>query len=188
MEIINIRSEEGKLYEKPLYELYERSFPEAEKKSVSMMKRMEAQGKLEMLALVEKGKFAGLIINMFSKKDVLLDYFAIEESVRGTGLGNRAIQEMLERFRDRKYILEIEALNPKAENFPQRKWRKHFYLKNGVKETDVFAFVYGTDFELLTSDGKLTYEEYVSFLKEVLGPDIVTAGKIYPLEDPAKNN
>ena len=48
-----------------------------------------------------------------------------------------------------------------------------FYLKNGLKETGLFVNIYYTDFELLTLDGKLTFEEYVSFLKTILGEEAV---------------
>ena len=188
MKIINIRRKAGKKYEKPLWELYERAFPEAEKKPLWLFEKMEAEGRLEILALEWEGRFAGLIINMISGDKALLDYFAIEDSIRGAGLGSRAIREMLARFRDRKYILEIEALNPQAENYEERKRRKYFYLKNGVKETGVFAYVYGTDFELLSSDGVLTYEEYAVFLENMMKDQVILAGKMYPMEDPQKKD
>ena len=56
----------------------------------------------------------------------------------------------------------------KAENEEERKRRKAFYLRNGLKETGLFVNVYDTDFELLTPDGELTFWEYVDFLREVM--------------------
>ena len=78
---------------------------------------------------------------------------------------------LLEEFKDRKYIFEIEKQDEQAENSVDRKRRKVFYLRNGLKETGVFANVYQVDFELLTPDGDLTFEEYTDFLEHVLGKE-----------------
>ena len=72
-----------------------------------------------------------------------------------------------------KYIFEIETQNEKAENAEERKRRKAFYLRNGLKETGLFVNVYDTDFELLTPDGELTFWEYVDFLREVMYEEYV---------------
>ena len=61
----------------------------------------------------------------------------------------------------------------KAENAEERKRRKAFYLRNGLKETGLFVNVYDTDFELLTPDGELTFWEYVDFLREVMYEEYV---------------
>ena len=58
-----------------------------------------------------------------------------------------------------------------ADNAEERKRRKAFYLRNGLKETGVFANVYGTDFELLTPDGELSYSEYTDILYAILGEE-----------------
>ena len=58
-----------------------------------------------------------------------------------------------------------------ADNANERERRKAFYLRNGLKETGVFANVYGTDFELLTPDGELSYEEYTDILYDILGKE-----------------
>ena len=88
-----------------------------------------------------------------------------------SGYGSRCIRLLLERFKDRKYIFEIEKQDEQAENSEDRKRRKAFYLRNGLKETGVFANVYQVDFELLTPEGNLTFEEYTDFLEHVLGKE-----------------
>lgn len=180
MEFLNI-DQEGAAYASQLRELYERAFPVEEKKPWPMMEALTASGKMEMLAVVQESEFMGLVINLIGKNGALLDYFAIEESRRGGGIGSAIVSSLLERFAGRKYIFEIEAQNAKAANAQERRRRKNFYIRNGLKETGVFAFVYGTDFELLTPDGELTYEEYEAFLIEMLGEDIVKIGKMYPI-------
>ena len=76
-------------------------------------------------------------------------------------------------FENQKYIFEIETQDEKADNAEERRRRKAFYLRNGLKETGLSANVYHTDFEILTPDGELSFQEYVDFLREVLDEEYV---------------
>lgn len=173
MILLNIL-EEGKKYAEQVRLLYEESFPEEEKKPFSLLEAYAAQGKAEILAAEEEG-FTGLVINLISEDVALLDYFAIAPDKRSSGCGGKVIRGLLDRFAGRKYIFEIEMQDETAPNAEDRKRRKAFYLRNGLKETGTFAHAYDTDFELLTPDGELTYEEYVEALKKLMGKDIYLA-------------
>ena len=173
---------EGKEYRDQVYALYQEAFPEEEKKPVSMLEDMEKQGKLEILAVVEESGegeyFAGLAINMVEprgkassgeKETALLDYFAISPDVRGEGLGSRALKLLLERFAGITYIFEVEKRDEKAPNAALRERRIAFYLRGGLQETGLFVHAYDTDFEILSPDGLVTYEQYVGFLNRIMG-------------------
>lgn len=164
---------EGAKYRNQVFALYEEAFPAEEKKPVELMKDLAAQGKMELLAVVEDEAFVGLAMNMLApeKKMALLDYFAIDPKHRCSGYGGRAVRSLVERFIGQKYIFEIEKQDPAAENADDRARRKAFYLRNGLKETGLFVNAYHTDFELLTPDGCLTYEAYVEMLRTVLGEE-----------------
>lgn len=163
--------EDGQMYYKSVWNLYEEAFPKEEQKSVEIMELLKDQGKMEIYAIEDQGEFIGLAMNMIWGDMGLLDYFAIAENKRNGGYGSRCIRLLLEEFKDRKYIFEIEKQDEQAENSADRKRRKAFYLRNGLKETGVFANVYQVDFELLTPDGDLTFEEYTDFLEHVLGKE-----------------
>ena len=157
-------------YINELRSLYEAAFPEDEKKDFNYMLGLRDEGKLEMLAIDHDGEFAGLIINLLSDSNtVLLDYFAVSPDKRSSGIGGRALKLLLDRITGKKLIFEIEMQDDNALNAEDRRRRKSFYLKNGIKETGVFVNVYNTDFELLTNDGKLSYEDYISALKNAMG-------------------
>lgn len=173
MELIKLGKTE-KRYLEPLKALYFDAFPEVERKPFPYMVELCASGKMEMLAVVENGEFIGLDINMLAENAAILDYFAISPEKRSGGYGSRALRLILDRFQGQKLIFEIETQDPSAENAVDRKRRKDFYLRNGVKETGVFANVYHTDFELLTQDGKLTFGLYLEALRSVLGEEGVT--------------
>ncbi len=167
MEFVNIEAE-GSAYKGLVKELYESAFPEAEKKPFAAMEALAAEGKMELMALVDR-EWVGLAFFMLSEKTVILDYFAISDVLRGGGYGSKAVSMIIERFQDKKLIFEIERLNEGAKNAEERARRKAFYLRNGMKETGVFANVYHTDFELLTPDGILDYKDYERMLEWILG-------------------
>lgn len=173
---------EGKEYRDQVYALYQEAFPEEEKKPVSMLEDMQKQGKLEIMAVVEDSdageRFVGLAINMKEPRGkassegnemALLDYFAISPDVRGGGYGSRALKLLLERFAGKTYIFEVEKRDDKAPNAALRERRIAFYLRGGLQETGLFVHAYDTDFEILSPDGQVTYEQYVGFLSRIMG-------------------
>lgn len=174
MEFLDICSQ-GTAYTEQVWKLYEEAFPEAEKKPRQVMEDLVAEGKMELLAIIEKTEeqpeFVGLAMNMLQDEKALLDYFAIVPEKRSGGYGSRAVKSLVQRFAGKTYIFEIEMQDEQAENASDRKRRKAFYLRNGLQETGVFANVYHTDFELLTPDGILSFDEYVEFLEKILGEE-----------------
>lgn len=174
MKLVNI-ADEGAKYKWQLYDLYDKAFPEQEKKPLQVMENLVADGKMEMLAMVDEDEFVGLAINLIDVEQdrALLDYYAIVPEKRNYGYGSRGLEALLKKFKNHKYIFEIETQDEKAENAEERKKRKAFYLRNGLQETGLFVNVYDTDFEILTPDGELTFWEYVDFLREVMYEEYV---------------
>ncbi|HIS55274.1 MAG TPA: hypothetical protein IAB48_01265 [Candidatus Fimimorpha excrementavium] len=78
--------------------------------------------------------------------------------------------------------------DPDAPNAAERKRRKHFYLRNGLKETGLFVNVYGTDFELITPDGRLSLKEYVTLLTAILGKGVVEKIRPRPIHSSHDTN
>lgn len=162
---------DGAAYREQVFDLYEEAFPREEKKPRALLEDLALKGRMELLAITDEDVFVGLAMNMFSGQTALLDYFAVAPDKRDCGYGGRAVQKLQRRFQDKKYIFEIEIQDGEAENAEARRRRKAFYLRNGLKETGVFVNVYHTDFELLTPDGQLTFEEYTAILRDVLGEE-----------------
>ena len=146
MKLVNI-ADEGAKYKWQLYDLYDKAFPEQEKKPLQVMENLVADGKMEMLAMVDEDEFVGLAINLIDAEQdrALLDYYAIVPEKRNYGYGSRGLEALLKKFKNHKYIFEIETQDEKAENAEERKKRKAFYLRNGLQETGLFVNVYDTD-------------------------------------------
>lgn len=75
MKLVNI-ADEGAKYKWQLYDLYDKTFPEQEKKPLQVMENLVADGKMEMLAMVDEDEFVGLAINLIDAEQdrALLDY------------------------------------------------------------------------------------------------------------------
>ena len=67
MKLMNI-ADEGAQYKWQLYDLYDKAFPEQEKKPLQVMEQLVADGKMEMLVLVDEDEFAGLAINLIDEE------------------------------------------------------------------------------------------------------------------------
>lgn len=165
---------ERKDYMDEVVHLYETAFPRVEKKPFDWIVTLAMEGKMEIQAITDEEEFVGLAILMRTDTTALLDYFAISKAKRCGGYGGKAVRAIQQHYRGKKLILEIEKEDPDAPNAVNRKRRKTFYLKNGLKETGLFVNIYHTDFEIITPDGKLTFEEYVSFLTTILGEEAIT--------------
>lgn len=152
-------------------ELYLSAFPECERKPFSLMVQKNETDQVDIWRLEEDGVFCGLVITMNDQDLVLIDYLAIAPEKRGCGCGSKAIELIREVYPDRRVFLEIESTSIPADNQQQRISRKHFYLKNGLKEMGIEAKVFDTEMELLTFEKKLTFEEYWKIYANVYGEE-----------------
>ncbi len=165
-------------------ELYRAAFPEEERKPFPLLLSLREQGRCDLLAIAgDNGEFLGLTVLLFDGGLALVDYFAVCEGARGQGTGSRVLDLLRERYPDKRIFLEIEQPDPDAENAVQRERRKRFYLRNGCKEANVFARVYGTEMELLQVSGKpVSFSEYCALLRQVLGESVFQ--QLHPVEMP----
>ena len=63
MKLMNI-ADDGAQYKWQLYDLYDKAFPEQEKKPLQIMENLIADNRMEMLAMVDEDEFVGLAINL----------------------------------------------------------------------------------------------------------------------------
>lgn len=157
---------------KAIFELYEKAFPEAEKKSFELILKKFHEGNVDMLYIEEDGAFIGLAIVALYKDLALLDYFAIDADMRGKRNGTRALKLLLQRYENKRFFLEIETPNAPCENKQQRIRRKDFYVRNGMKVTSMAVILSGVEMNVLTDGSALNYEEYHELYVQAYGQKI----------------
>jgi len=153
--------------------LYLDSFPKSERKPFSLMLEKQKQGFFDILAIeTEDKKFSGLAITIKYADLLLLDYFAISPEFRGTGIGSAVLALLRNKYRDRKFILEIERLNPDHPEYQTRLRRKNFYLRNGMKSAEFFVDLFGEEMEVMTFDDGITFSSYHEIFKKVFSEQV----------------
>ena len=149
-----------------VYKLYQKAFPASEKKPFWMIVKMHRKGASDVWRFTRDGKFAGLIITINGKNHILLDYLAVEEGQRGTGIGTEILQLMRAHYTGKGVFLEIESVYEDCDNRQQRLRRKQFYEKSGMTSMEVFVWLFGVKMELLGFDCRLTFEQYHNFYRD----------------------
>lgn len=152
-----------------VYHLYQKAFPRSEKKPFSIIRKKQKEGKTDIWRFTRDGKFAGLIITMNGDDHILLDYLAVAENCRGTGIGTEILQLMKTHYVEKGVFLEIESVYEECENQAERIRRKHFYEKCGMESMNVFVWLFGVKMELMSFGCKLTFDEYHAFYRDNYG-------------------
>ena len=149
-----------------IYKLYQKAFPRSEKKPFSMIFKMYRKGITDVWRFTRNGKFAGLIITINGENHILLDYLAVDEQQRGTGIGSEILQLMRNHYAGKGVFLEIESVYEACDNNAERVRRKHFYEKSGMTSMEVFVWLFGVKMELMGFDCRLSFEEYHDFYRD----------------------
>ncbi len=161
--------------------LYERAFPQNEKKPFVLIEDKAAKGSMEILCILsEAGDFCGLVITILHRDLMLLDYFAIAEDQRGNGIGSAVLLLLQERYPDRRLLLEIE--DPQevgAPNREERIRRSSFYHRNGWYPMPFTVSLFGVPMQILCPEKAVTFEEYHEIFVRVFSEQ--TAQKVFRL-------
>lgn len=168
----------GSLDSNFILELYQRAFPEVERKPFSLIERKAVMGSMEILAIKEGKQKVGLAITAMEEELVLLDYFAIAEEFRGQGEGSEALMLLQALYSDKCLFLEIEEPDEMALNQEERLRRKRFYLKNRMQETGIHIELFGVPMEILAAKPGLTYERCKKLYRALYGPMYQKAVKL----------
>lgn len=163
-------------------EIYMEAFPAVERKPFSMLVDAQAEGNVEILMIrqsgdgeesEENGICAGGEIILAQYGDVvLLDYFAVAPVYRGHGLGAQVMGELRKRYGNKRLVLEIESTKVEADNPEQRRSRKAFYERCGMRALDYSVMVMGVEMEVLTFGCEVGFSEYHAVYEEVFGAEV----------------
>ena len=160
-----------KTWELPaVFSLYRSAFPSSERKPFSIIVKTARSGQTDLWTVRSGGRFAGFASTVNGQEIVLLDYFAVKKKFRGQGTGSAALKKLMQYYQNRGFFVEIESTFEKAEDLPQRKKRKEFYVNCGMVPMSTEADVFGVRMELLGVRCHLCFADYRNFYRENLSP------------------
>lgn len=152
--------------------LYNESFPKIERKPFELILEKCDMGLMEILTIEsDNNKFLGLAITIIYKDIVLLDYFAIVPESRGKNNGSNALNLLFKKYKNMRFVLEIENSNVKCDNQEDRIRRKIFYTRNGMTAMQYKVSLFGVQMEVLTRNCNITFEEYHSIYRRTFSDE-----------------
>ncbi len=83
----------------------------------------------------DQEQFVGLTFVIEGESAVYLAYLAISSIEQGHGYGSKVLNDLKKRFDGKQIILDIEPVDPAADNYKQRTRRLKFYQRNGFNLT-----------------------------------------------------
>ena len=145
-----------------LKQLYETAFPKEEQIPWDDLVRLIGEMHLDFTAYYEGEEFIGFTIvyprpSLTSSSSVATQpcsselgrpsllrpfnwywYFAVKEELRGKGLGQKILNQLIERYKGQSCVLDMESPRQECDNEEQRLRRHAFYLRNGFRDTNVY--------------------------------------------------
>lgn len=142
--------------------LMTRAFPANERMPMALLLPSGRSG-AELFALLDGETFCGFI-SLLSWQDVThILFFAIDEGLRGRGLGSEALQLMCRAKQGQRVIADLEACDDRAPNAEQRRKRRRFYERGGFAPTEIAYRWRGERYVVLSHGGRVTTDEFDQF-------------------------
>lgn len=148
-----------RLGKKEMAEIYEtrmkKDFPPAELKPWKRMEEMLDDGVYFACGMFEEERLVAYAFFVVAAGgQVLLDYYAVAEQVRGRGNGSRCIGLLAEELRkkgSRALLIEVEnpACAQSEEERQNRERRVGFYEKNGAALTELRSCLFGVEYKIM---------------------------------------
>lgn len=152
-----------------VYDLYQEAFPDYERKPFEMILDGLETGKMETYSVFYDHQYAGLVFLIKGEHVDVLDYLAVNGTMRDHGIGGR-ILAWLRGCRENPFVVEIESTLTSDD--PIHRKRKDFYLANEMKDCRQSIELFGVDMELMSSLRPITYEEYFTTMKDYFDHDV----------------
>lgn len=150
-------------------DLYLNSFPKYERYPFWLLKYKAKKKNSDFFALYNNKEYVGLLYLIYYKDIVYIFYFAIEPTHQSKGYGSIILQQLQDIYKDRRLFLNIEKVDPSADNYEQRVKRKRFYEKHGFKNANFEIEGKDVAYEILYHGEDIYEVEYHAMYETYLG-------------------
>lgn len=159
MKSVKVTKESEKFQE--IERLYRAAFPREER--VPMDTLLEADGPYDFIACYDGAILCGFYSALTFGDITHILFLAVEEKLRDHGYGSQILAEIGKAYAGNRVILDVEMVDPEADNNEQREQRIAFYLRNGYHHSGISYGWRGVMYEILILDGTISEEEFWNF-------------------------
>lgn len=160
---IHLKSQKVKLNSKNVKQIYFESFPKSERMPFPIMVGMSKLWNTQFLSFYDDDTLCGFIYFATNSKLVFVMFFAVDEKLRSKGYGSAILQEIHNRYPNKKIVISIEPCEISVPDLEIRKRRKAFYLRNGYKEAGYMLKLNGVVQEIIIAGGDFVKKEFRIF-------------------------
>lgn len=165
MELRRVNIDESSALGKKVKALYIESFPKEERIPWPLLRMNALRKGIDLCAWMDGTVFCGLTASVAVEGMYLLLFFAVVPGKQSKGYGSAILAALR-----REYpciCLNIELLDPAAENYPQRQRRFVFYKRNGFFDTRYHVWEVGGKFRVFSTDEILDTARYKKAFKKL---------------------
>jgi len=119
-------------------QLYQTAFPEDEQIPWKDLVRLIGEMNLDFTAYYEREDFIGFTIVFPYEPFNWYWYFAVQPELRGKGKGQEILTALIEKYKGKTFVLDMESPKQECNNREQRERRHKFYLRNGFRDTNLY--------------------------------------------------
>lgn len=167
-----------------LRRLYHSAFPKEEQMPWWLLRLISLRRDMGVFGFYEGDRLRGLTVSVATEEVLFLLFLAIPEDCRGEGWGSAILQQLKKEYPGRTILLNVELLDPAAENYDQRVQRMRFYRKNGFYDTGFDIDEVGGTFRVLGTKPGLDVAAYLRVFGKLsfgVWKPYIREGKTYDL-------
>ena len=111
--------------------------------------------------------FSDMTFSAATDKVLFVLFLAVAADVRGQGYGSAILEKLRQSYPAHTILLNVELLDPQADNYAQRVQRMHFYKKNGFYDTGYDIDEVGGTFRVLSTAPRLCVADYLQVFGKI---------------------
>ena len=157
-------------------ELYEQSFPEAERLPFEALLNLLSVADVDFSSYYIGNQFIGFTYTFTIGKLCWFFYFAIVPEKRGEGIGTEILRNVLERHTQSLIVIDVEHVEQPSEQdgfapiglaTPEMRRRRYdFYCRNGFRDSGVRRSYGGVTYQILVcGEGTILDREYSNLIR-----------------------
>lgn len=147
--------------------IYHNSFPKYEQLPWWVMRFLTVRKGIDITGYYDGERLCGFTYTVTAGKILFVLFFAVDEKLRGKGYGSAILGYLKESNPEKSILLNVELLDPSADNYKERVRRFRFYEKNGFYDTGYDIEEVGGIFRVLATTPTFDSGEYLCVFRKM---------------------